>query len=153
MDVYYWPEPDANMSCLSTIGENVRPLDYGATTATFQGQGTPVTTITSTYWGCTVVDSYFQIASQRSVTDSYVCTTAEISQIGSLTVKISSLSPWSSSPCNQDDTGSHPSNQTAKVRDRHALVYARDHSLVTPSPRTQTEGLPVSTMVSGNFTL
>ena len=107
VDVYYWPVPDANTSCLSIIGENVRPLDYGATTTTIQDQGTPVTTITSTYWGCTAVDSYFLIASQRSVTDSYILTTAEISKIGSLTVKISSLSPWSSSPCNQDDTGSH----------------------------------------------
>ncbi len=32
VDVYYWPSPDANRSCLSIIGTSVNPPDYGATT-------------------------------------------------------------------------------------------------------------------------
>ena len=32
VDVYYWPSPNANDSCLSTIGNSINPPDYGATT-------------------------------------------------------------------------------------------------------------------------
>lgn len=32
VDVYYWPAPNANQSCLSIIGDKVNPPDYGATT-------------------------------------------------------------------------------------------------------------------------
>ena len=32
VDVYYWPESNANESCLSIIGNSVNPPDYGATT-------------------------------------------------------------------------------------------------------------------------
>ena len=41
VQVYYWPELDADTSCLSIIGDTVLPVDYGATT-----DGT------NTYWGC-----------------------------------------------------------------------------------------------------
>ena len=32
VDVYYWPAPNANKSCLSIIGNSVNPPDFGATT-------------------------------------------------------------------------------------------------------------------------
>lgn len=32
VDVYYWPVPNANTSCLSIIGNSVNPPDFGATT-------------------------------------------------------------------------------------------------------------------------
>ena len=32
VDVYYWPAPNANNSCLSIIGNKTNPPDYGATT-------------------------------------------------------------------------------------------------------------------------
>lgn len=32
VDVYYWPVPNANKSCLSIIGNKINPPDYGATT-------------------------------------------------------------------------------------------------------------------------
>ncbi|KAG8527933.1 uncharacterized protein KY384_006849 [Bacidia gigantensis] len=42
VDVFYWPDPEADTSCLSIIGDNL-PIDYGATT----GKSGAV------YWGCT----------------------------------------------------------------------------------------------------
>ena len=32
VDVYYWPVPNANSSCLGIIGNSINPPDYGATT-------------------------------------------------------------------------------------------------------------------------
>ena len=32
VDVYYWPDRNANKSCLSIIGDNINPPNYGATT-------------------------------------------------------------------------------------------------------------------------
>ena len=32
VDVFYWPSPNANNSCLSIIGNSVNPPDFGATT-------------------------------------------------------------------------------------------------------------------------
>ena len=41
VDVFYWPDPEADTSCLGIIGDAVHPPDYGATT-----HGS------DTYWGC-----------------------------------------------------------------------------------------------------
>ena len=147
VDLYYWPEPDADQSCLGIIGNSSRPLEYGATTAVDYGS-------TKIYWGCNTT-SIGMIEGEPGVstTITYVLTTAEITTIGSLTVKVSSISPWSSSPCLEDDAGVQRSNQSINVRNGYASVYARDHSLIVPSSITQAEGLPVSTIVSGDFTL
>ena len=53
VDVYYWPSPDADTSCLKTIGDSVRPPLEGATTscppgALYTGTGT---SYCNTYWG------------------------------------------------------------------------------------------------------
>lgn len=31
VDIYYWPEPDVNMSCLSIIGNSIKPIDADTT--------------------------------------------------------------------------------------------------------------------------
>ena len=143
VDLYYWPEPEANLSCTSIIGESIRPLDYGATTSA-----------TDTYWGCNTTYSHPIISHPgESTTYVEVITTAVITTIGSLAVKLFSYSPWSSRVCGEDDAGSRLSNQSLKVRNRRGLVYARGHSLVMPSSVVKTDGLPVSTVVSGDFTL
>ena len=49
VDIYYWPEPNVNTSCLSIIGDSVRPVDYGATRSVWT-DGTE--TVNDTYWGC-----------------------------------------------------------------------------------------------------
>lgn len=130
VDLYYWPEPDSDQSCLSIVGDSVRPLDYGATT-----EGS------TTYWACNWT--------QSSTTG--VLPTAQITTVGSLTVKISSYNPWSSSPCVVNEPGSQ--NQSLKARDGYASVYRRAHSLIIPTSITQADGLPISTVISGNFTL
>ena len=130
MDLYYWPEPNSDQSCLSIVGDSVRPLDYGATT-----EGS------TTYWACNWT--------QSSTTG--ILTTAQITTVGSLAVKLSSYNPWSSSPCVVNEPGSQ--NQSIKARDGYASVYRRAHSLIIPTSITQTDGLPISTVISGNFTL
>lgn len=149
VDLYYWPEPDANLSCLSIIGESVRPLDYGATTFIVVERYSDYTGL---YWGCeSTLTHPFEMEGFTSSTTVY--TTAEITTIGSLTVKMSLTSPWSSSPCVNDDAGPQGLNNSIKVREEYASVYARSHSLIVPSSVTQENGLPVSTLVSGDFTL
>lgn len=151
VDLYYWPEPDANVSCTSIIGDNLRPLDYGATTTTLDDGDI------WTYWAgdCNTTLTSMSFPGTTMIPSTYIAplTTAMITSIGSLTVKRSFFSPWSSSPCIVDDAGSQPSNRSMEVLNEHASVYAHGHSLVVPSSVTQDNGLPVSTTISGNFTL
>lgn len=142
VDLYYWPEPEANLSCNSIIGESIRPLDYGATTSA-----------TDTYWGCNATNIY-PIESHPGESTTYVdlITTAVITTIGSLAVKVSRYSPWSR-VCGEHYAGSQLSNQSTNVRNKHASVYASGHSLDVPSSVVNTDGLPVSTVVSEDFTL
>ena len=124
VDLYYWPEPDANQSCLSIVGEAVKAIDDGATIDS-----------SHTFWACNSTDP--------SIPTTVQVTTAEITNIGGLQVKVPLFNPWSS-PCMQD-----------QARNRSGLgpIVPRDHSLIIPSTITPNSGLPVSTVVSGNFTL
>ena len=150
-DIYYWPEPDANTSCLSIIGDNVRPIDFGATRET---SSTGTTTSTDIYWDCEPKPStYYNSLQSESVTDTYPIRTAMITNIGSLSVKVYLADPWSPSPCTESDVMSQGSNKSAQIRDRHVPMHARGHTLIIPSSVTLTDNLPVTTMVSGNFTL
>ena len=126
VDLFYWPEPDSDTSCLSIIGDTVRPIDYGATTK-----------VGMTYWGCTVSTMTF--------------TTAHITTVGSLAVKVSDFSPWSTPICDEDKAESQSLNQSSPIS--YASVHRRAHSLIVPTPTTQVDGLPISTVVSGGFTL
>ncbi len=31
VDVYYWPKPGANTSCLDIVGDKIDPINYGGT--------------------------------------------------------------------------------------------------------------------------
>ena len=151
VDIYYWPEPDVNTSCLSIIGDSVRPLDYGATTTAWS-----VGTITSTdtYWGCDVKTStYYNTFLRESVTYSEATRTAAIRTIGSLLVKVSLSDPWSPSPCTESNVMSQGSNGSAGIRDKRATMHARGHTLIIPASLTYNDSLPVTTLVSGSFTL
>lgn len=79
VDVYYWPEPDADTSCLSIIGSDVVPLDVGAQT---DGAGV-------VYW-----------AASTNLYDIYVptVTTALITTINGVVVKEAIANPWGASP-------------------------------------------------------
>ena len=159
VDLYYWPEPDVDTSCLSIVGSSVNPLTYGATTGALAG-------VLQTYWACsakTPVTSFYAdefLASSGSITSVYtMIPTAQITTVGSLTVKVPLLNPWSSSPCIENDItpqGSNSSNSSVNLHVRHAF-QARNQTLLFPSsiPSSiiQEYDASVSTVVMGNFTL
>ena len=95
VDLYYWPEPDANLSCTSTIGESFRALDHGATTrmdsySTNSGWKSS----TCLLWGCDVTDIFPIEGKPGEVTTSVdFTTTAKITTVGSLAIRIFSYSP------------------------------------------------------------
>ena len=149
VDVYYWPEHDVNTSCLSIIGDSVKPIDSGAT-RTVWSVGTDATT--ETYWGCKPKPStYYNALLSESVTDTEPVRTAMIRTIGTLLVKVYLSDPWSPSPCTESDITSQGSNTIAQIRDRHATMHARGHTLIIPPSVTHNGHLPVTTVVSGNY--
>ena len=79
VDVYYWPEPNADTSCLSIIGSDVVPLNVGAQT---DEEGV-------VYW-----------AASTNLYDIYVptVTTALITTINGVVVKEAIANPWDASP-------------------------------------------------------
>ena len=81
IDIYYWPEPNANTSCLSIIGDDpAKDVAYGATT----GPGT-----VGTYWGC--VDT---ASGSTELTIEAILTS-----VGSLTFRSQRLNPWDDYGC------------------------------------------------------
>ena len=80
VDIYYWPVPNADTSCLNIIGDKVDPPLYGATTDANK----------TTYWGCTPT---------TPLAGKTIITTARMTSIGSVTFKQSLFNPWSGDPC------------------------------------------------------
>ena len=78
VDVYYWPSPEANTSCLNFIGTSVNPPTEGATTDAGY-----------TYWGYTPTDAniYHQIV-----------TTMVYTSINGIYFKMPMSNPWESKP-------------------------------------------------------
>ena len=145
VDLYYWPEPDIDTSCLSIIGNSVNPFDLGATTASSE-----------THWACTAKTP--AISTDVNTADHYttttpisMITTAVVISIGSIPVKIPLINPWASSPCIEVDPGSSGFNASAGIYSKQAQIRARGHTLIIPV--TQGNNLTVSTLVSGSFNL
>lgn len=150
VDIYYWPEPDTNLSCLATIGGSVRPLDYGATkklVSSANGYDGLLHASTETYWACNTTDPEFPGTTYTDLT------TAIVTTIGHVAAKVPLFNPWDPSPCVGDYAESQGSNHSLVFRDGNRSIRARDHSLVIPSSITQNNDLPVSTIVSEGFTL
>ena len=150
VDIYYWPDPDADTSCLSIIGGSVRPLDFGATKSTVSVLHELTQRVdVVTYWGCTAKTMKTGTLSDNghltTFADRETTLTAKITTIGSLSVKISVFNPWSSGPCSQEETASQVASPKTERR-------APDHSLVVPPSITQKNDLPVTTVLDG-FTL
>lgn len=83
VDVYYWPEPNANTDCLATIGNTVDPPQEGATTTCYT-RGVPGCV---TYWG---MDLGFRVD-----TDShYIQTLATWTTINGIAFKNPLYNPW-----------------------------------------------------------
>ena len=89
VDLYYWPQPDANRSCLSIIGDGVVPDTKDATT---QWLTYGHSTVPLVQWGCTTIANANDTASNAN--DSYV-TTATLTTAGTLTMKQQLYNPWS----------------------------------------------------------
>ena len=135
VDVYYWPEPDANTACLAVVGNNTDSPFPEATRMLHDLN-------TFGYWGCTA-DS-----------GSSIITTASEHISGTVTLKQPVVNPWSPQPC----VGSAPfpantSSQSAKIQSIFPSLQARDHSLVVPQNTTQSGGLLITTAVLDNYTL
>ena len=150
VDIYYWPEPDSDTSCLSIVGQSVRPLDYGATKVSVSvlHELTQRMDIL-TYWGCTASTLKTEVLTSQGQLTTWLSrdtiAIAKVTTIGSLSVKVSVFNPWSSLPCSQEDA-------TYQVAKRTAEPRSRMQSLNIPPSVTQNNGLPVST-VSDGFTL
>ena len=143
VDIYFWPDPSRDMSCLDIVGNATRPLMQGASTNTVTfPNGDSYTTV---HWGCTARAS-------RSG-ESYV-TTAILATTGSISVKQYLYNPWSSQPCSAEALPSTSSmSQPLEDRGTHASARVRRHALVVSSGITPNGGLLGATATSGNFTL
>ena len=160
VDLYYWPEPDVNQSCLNIVGTNVNPFTYGATTG---GMGDLGDSEIGTYWACSAkapaTSTYTRPGTSPGSTETIksvrsIVATAMITTIGSLPIKVSLFNPWSSSPCIDPDTSPRDSNGSISSADpdiRHS-IQARAHNITVQSSNSH-DNSSVSTVVSGNFTL
>lgn len=151
VDLYYWPEPGTNTSCLSIIGNSVHPFNFGATTA-------GISPSLSTYWECTaktpVVSITTGIDNSAITTTNTMIMTATSASVGPISFKQSLINPWASSPCIEADSRpSNGSNDSAEIHDKQASIQARSHTLSIPPSFTQGNSLSISTLVLGNFTL
>ena len=126
VDVYYWPEPGSDTSCLSIVGNVTDPPLFGATSGFHEA-----------HWGCTASDGQY-------------VTTAILSSIGPISFKESLFNPWSSQPCSIEVT---PATATVEPRNFPARVQVRGHSLLLPSNVTHSMGSPANTAVVDGFTL
>ena len=135
VDVYYWPEPDADTSCLSIVGTDVQPIDYGATSLRCLGKK---------YWGCTTLVPGSSIST---------ITTAVIdhrSMWGGLPLKTYLVHPYSSQPCPEITPVPLKSSKTYAA---WPPLTKTNYSLGISSTASWHAGSRASTMVSGNFTL
>lgn len=131
VDVYYWPEPNSDTSCLDIIGSSVVPPDEGAQT----DAGGVV------YWAATT-DLY----------DIYVptVTTALITTINGVVVKEALANPWDASPSiTTIRPVPVPSNKKRSPLPMHPrafnALYARERTEVNNSVVT---GVTAGTMAS-----
>ena len=128
VDVYYWPSPEANTSCLSIIGTSVNPPTQGATTAGG-----------FTYWGYTPADAniYNQIV-----------TTMVYTEINGIWFKMPMSNPWESKPGASVSTNpgmwnmpstALPSWSTPKIQRREdsleSTIQARANPIAIPNLR------------------
>ena len=137
VNIYYWPESDANTSCLSIVGDDYNVPLQGATTDPDGG----------VYWGCTTQDS---------ISGPLYVTTASITTIGDKSVKESLFNPWHSVACSTNGSSllsPSPSSNSSLHSSLYQSIHARGHSLIIPTAITRNNSLPISTVVSGIFTL
>lgn len=134
VDVFYWPEPDVDTSCLSIVGDHAEEFGAGATTGS-----------AGLYWGC---------YARHPISGQSIITTATVTVVNSIKVKEYLFNPWESLDC-FDLTRSISSNTKRPMASGSSIasIHARGHPLVARQNITRNDGQPVSTVVSGDFTL
>lgn len=134
VDVYYWPDPGADTSCLSIVGDGVSYIADGATKDVAGGL----------YWGCTVYGTGLGIMGDQSST---VVRTATLSNVAGISYKAYLVNPWDPSQCGNASTTQVPQqNSTILPRDIPAALNPRGHSLIITNSG-------VNTTVLGTYTL
>ena len=132
VDVYYWPQPGADTSCLSIVGDATMPPLQNATTITSLS-GTGWTTVT--YWGCTPLPGADYL------------TTAQMATVDGSSFKSYRVNPWSQ-PC-----GESASEWASFNSFNSRPLHARGHTLAAAPNATKDGDLHPSTVTSGTFTL
>ena len=137
VDLYYWPEPDADTSCLDVVGGEVFPIDHRATRKD-ENQA---------YWGCVTTDG-----SGGSTT----VTTALLQTVPNLNVTFKNYVTYpSGATCPETVSLSWRSAPQTVVSNGYASLAG---SMLDSSTRlialpSQSKGTGPSTVVSGDFTL
>ena len=107
VELFYWPQPDADYSCLDIIGTSELALDAGATTTTDR-IGYPIT-----YWGCTLrnpvgaySDTYTAYSGSKPYTTwfdvhsgSSVVQTARLTESSGYKWRMPLVNPWDPPDC------------------------------------------------------
>ena len=144
VDIYFWPDPSRDTSCLSIIGNATNPPMQDASTSTIY-VGWNNSMYTTVYWGCTARDS---------IAGASFITTAVLDITGSLSAKHYLFNPWLSQPCSAEAIRSKSQiSQPHEARGANVPAHVRRHPLLTPPGMTQESDQSGVTVTSGNFTL
>ena len=152
VQLYYWPEPDADESCLEEIGDY--PLDFGATTERQTIRGITTKYEDVVYWGCLSTGSNGDVDTQ---------TTASLNSknalMGNVTTKTRIMDPYGGTAVWSRVCGSGLGHDEYLKTDISNSSIAKPSRIVTgqvvqPSSlaRWQNGTIP-STIVSDSFTL
>ena len=127
VDVYYWPQPGADTSCLSIIGTATMPPLQDATITTTSLSDTGWTTVT--YWGCTPPPGTVYL------------TTAEMTTVDGSSFKTYLVNPWSQ-PCgaSASDWASFAAANTLKARGHTLAAATNATNYGDPHPTIVTSG-------------
>ena len=148
VEIYYWPDPSVHTdtSCLSIVGTDVYPVDYGATTSSKLGE-------LGTYWGCSTSDD---------VIGPTVAVTAQLVDTWSMTFKSYLTNPYIDTRCGHTALPASlmippdpHDNLAYKMSTLYAAIAQSETEDASPSPPMITPRAlaPARTLVSNGFTL
>lgn len=149
VDVYFWPEPNADTSCQSIIGEEVSSVADGATTDD----------LGNVYWGCTATLSPEDRVYPNSSTT--IFTTATLTSVASMQFKTYLYNPWDESQCGNGSKSSSSETRVTTVAALSASSFSnftrtsaveRRPSL-RPRANSLVAGPNISTAIVGTHTL
>ena len=146
VDVYFWPEPNADTSCQSIIGEEVSSVADGATTDE----------LGRVYWGCTATVSPEDRVNPNSSTTIY--TTATLTSVASMQFKTYLYNPWDGSVCGNESKSSSNDIRATTVAASSFSNFTRTSAIerrpsLRPRAHSLVAGPNISTAIVGTHTL